>query len=203
MNILFRFSNFLDRMITKVGIAAAWMAIPLIAVIIFDVITRRFLVLGSTKLQEMEWHLHTILFALCLGYAYLRDSHVRIELVRERLSQRAKWWIEFLGCLLFLIPYCTIVLYHGSEWWGRSFSVGEDSDSATGLPFRWIIKMALPLGFVFLLLATFAIFLRKIIQLFGPSELRDKVTAIENKKSEHLDNILPTDEPLKDKGAGQ
>ncbi|MBT3307586.1 MAG: TRAP transporter small permease subunit [Alphaproteobacteria bacterium] len=191
MNTLFRISNFLDNLITKIGVAAAWTAIPLILVIIFDVITRRFLVLGSTKLQEMEWHLHTILFAFCLGYAYLRDSHVRIELVRERLSQRTQWWIELLGCLLFLIPYSMIVLYHGGEWWSRSFFVGEDSDSATGLPFRWIIKMALPLGFVFLLLATIAIFFRKVIQLFGPPELRDKVTSIENKEFEHLDDITP------------
>ena len=202
MNYLFRISNFLDHMITKVGVAASWTAIPLIAVIIFDVITRRFLVLGSTKLQEMEWHLHTILFTFCLGYAYLRDSHVRIELVRERLSQRAKWWIELLGCLLFLIPYSAIVLYHSGEWWTRSFTVGEDSDSATGLPFRWIIKFALPAGIVFLLFATVAIFFRKVIQLFGSPELRNRVTAIENKEFEHLDEVMPTDTPPENEGGG-
>ena len=39
---------------------------------------------------------------LLIGYAYLKDAHVRIDLVRERLSERAQWWIELAGCLLFL-----------------------------------------------------------------------------------------------------
>ena len=34
----------------------------LIFIIIFDIITRRFFILGSTKIQEMEWHLHTAIF---------------------------------------------------------------------------------------------------------------------------------------------
>jgi TRAP-type mannitol/chloroaromatic compound transport system permease small subunit len=187
MERLVAFSNFLDRWITRIGIAASWVAIPLIAVIVFDVVTRRFLVLGSTKLQEIEWHLHTILFVFCFGYAYLRDSHVRIELIHDRLSQRGKWWVELMGCLLFLIPFCLIVLYHGGEWWVRSFAIGEESDSATGLPYRWIIKLALPMGFTFLLLSSIAVLLRKFVQLFGPPELRDKITSIETKAHRHLD----------------
>jgi TRAP-type mannitol/chloroaromatic compound transport system permease small subunit len=189
MERLVAFSNFLDRWITRIGIAASWVAIPLIAVIVFDVVTRRFLVLGSTKLQEIEWHLHTILFVFCFGYAYLRDSHVRIELIHDRLSQRGKWWVELMGCLLFLIPFCLIVLYHGGEWWLRSFIIGEESDSATGLPYRWIIKLALPMGFTFLLLSSIAVLLRKFVQLFGPPELRDKITSIETKAHRHLDYV--------------
>lgn len=179
MERLFRISRFLDRLISRIGVAASWTAILLIIIIIFDVVTRRFLVLGSTKLQEMEWHLHTILFGFCLGYGYLRNSHVRIELVHERLSRRTQWWIELAGCLLFLIPYCFIVLYHGSDWWWRSFAIGENSDSATGLPFRWIIKLTLPLSFLFLLLATISVLLRKIVQIFGTPELSERATADE------------------------
>ncbi|MDE0718889.1 MAG: TRAP transporter small permease subunit, partial [Rhodospirillaceae bacterium] len=57
-------------------------------VIIFDVVSRRFFVLGSTKLQELEWHLHTVLFIFCLGYAFLPNAHVRIDLFRSRISNR-------------------------------------------------------------------------------------------------------------------
>lgn len=199
MEHLVTFSDFLDRWMTRIGIAASWVAIPLIAIILFDVVTRRFLVLGSTKLQELEWHLHTVLFTFCFGYAYLRDSHVRIELIHERLSQRAKWWVELMGCLLFLIPFCLIVLYHGSEWWARSFAIGEVSDSATGLPYRWVIKLALPLGFTFLLLSTVAILLRKTVQLFGPSDLCDRITAIEAQRSKHIDDL----EHLSDEGLNE
>lgn len=184
MNFLFRASNVLDRIVSLVGMAAAWLSIPLIAIIIFDVVTRRFFVLGSTKLQELEWHLHALLFFLCIGWAYLKNAHVRIELVHERLPDRAKLWIEFLGCLLFLIPYCAIVLTHGVDWWERSWAIGEVSSSATGLPYRWAIKAALPIGFVFILLGAVAVFLRKTVQLFGPSDLAAAVREREQAERE-------------------
>ncbi len=189
MERLIKISDVLDRWITAVGRAAAWTALALIAVIIFDVITRRFLVLGSTKLQELEWHIHTVLFALCLGFAYIKDAHVRIDLVRERCSQRVQWWIELLGCLFFLIPYCLIILYFAWDWLGRSLSVNEMSDSATGLPYRWIIKSFIPLGFIFLFLSGITVLLRRVVELFGPPELREIVTRTEEEEVEHLDKV--------------
>ena len=184
MAFLFRLSVFLDRIVSFVGVLAAWLCLPLIAIIVFDVITRRFFVLGSTKLQELEWHLHAVLFFLCIGWAYLRNAHVRIELVHERLPQRGKLWIEILGCLLFLIPYSLIVLYHGVDWWERSWAIGETSDSATGLPYRWLIKAFLPLGFVFIFLGALTVLLRKIVELFGPPELAAAATRLDNEERE-------------------
>ncbi len=184
MLILFRLSNFLSRVVSAVGSVAAWLCLPLIAIIVFDVITRRFLVLGSTKLQELEWHLHAALFFLCIGWAYIKNAHVRIELVHERLPRRAQLWIELLGCLLFFIPYCLIVFYHGIDWWGRSWAIGEVSDSATGLPYRWIIKAFLPIGIVFLFLGALTILLRKFIELFGSPELIQAAFQVEQEERE-------------------
>jgi TRAP-type mannitol/chloroaromatic compound transport system permease small subunit len=184
MTFIFRASNLLDRIVSAVGIGAAWLSIPLIVIIVFDVVTRRFLVLGSTKLQELEWHLHAVLFFLCIGWAYIKNAHVRIELVHERLPRRAQLWIELLGCLLFLIPYCLIVFYHGVDWWERSWSIGEVSDSATGLPYRWAIKAALPVGFIFIFLGTVAVLLRKTVELFGPPDLAGAALQLEQTERE-------------------
>lgn len=191
MERLVRVSEGLDRVIVRIGKIAAWAGLALIAVTIFDVITRRFLVLGSTKLQELEWHLHVILFAFCLGYAYLKDAHVRIDLVREQLSMRVQWWLEILGCLLFLLPFCGLVVWYGIDFVERSFATNEVSASATGLTHRWIIKSSIPLGFTLLALAAVAILLRKLVELFGPEELRRRVHNIEEAEAEHLDDIVP------------
>lgn len=190
MELLTRVSEGLDRVITKIGKIAAWAGLALILITIFDVVTRRFFVLGSTKLQELEWHFHVILFALCIGYAYLKDSHVRIDLVRENLSERTQWWIELTGCLLFLLPYCALIVYFGIDFTQRSFDNNEVSASATGLTHRWLIKSMIPIGFSLLALSGFAIVLRKIVELFGPEELRSKVHAIEEAEAEHLDDVI-------------
>ncbi len=191
MELLIRVSEGLDRVITKIGKLAAWAGLGLIVVTIFDVVTRRFLVLGSTKLQEAEWHLHVILFAFCLGYAYLKDSHVRIDLLREQLKERTQWWIEVIGILVFLLPFCILVVWFGIDFVHRAYATNEVSASATGLTHRWLIKMAIPIGFSVLAVSGIAILLRKIVELFGPEELRRSVHDIEDAEVEHIEDMVP------------
>jgi len=191
MELLTRISEGLDRAIIKIGKVAAWAGLALIVVTIFDVVTRRFFVLGSTKLQEAEWHFHVILFAFCIGYAYLKDAHVRIDLLREKLNERTQWWIEIAGILLFLLPYCGLVVWFGINFTERSFATSEISASATGLTHRWLIKAVIPIGFTILALSGIAILLRKIVELFGPEDLRRKVHEIEEAEVEHLIDVVP------------
>lgn len=179
-------SDGIDRLLTMVGKIAAWAGFALVAVTIFDVITRRFFVIGSTQLQELEWHFHVVLFTLCIGWAYMKDAHVRIDLLRERLSDRTQWWIELAGCILFLLPYCALVIWFSADFWHRSWLQGECSNSATGLCYRWTIKAFIPIGFSLLALSGIAVMLRKIVELFGPPALREKVHDIEEEEAEHL-----------------
>lgn len=167
MGMLLKLSRLFAAPVDFVGRYAAWLSIPLMGVIIFDVITRRFLVLGSTKLQEMEWHLHAMLFLLCLGFAYLRDAHVRIELIHEKMAPKTRHLVELGGTLLFLIPYCLIVIYWGIEYAQRSFRYNEVSAALTGLPFRWIIKSMVVAGFALLLSSGISVALKSLAGLLG------------------------------------
>ena len=178
MHRLIRIADTMDRVISRIGGLASWLVLLLVGVTLFDVVTRRFLVLGSTKLQEMEWHLHTGFFMLCLGWGYLRDSHVRVDLVREKLSPRAKAWIELLGCAVFLLPYTALILYFGFDFVRVSFEQGESSAAMTGLPYRWIIKSTIIAGFILVLGAGVAVLLRKIVFLFGPTGLDAEMSTI-------------------------
>jgi len=47
-------------------------------------IGRQFFNVGSTRLQELEWHFFVAVVMLGLGHTYLRDAHVRIDIVRDR-----------------------------------------------------------------------------------------------------------------------
>ncbi len=183
---LARLCILLNRVICGIGRFFTWAAIALLVVIIFDVVSRRFFVLGSTKLQELEWHIHTLLFAFCLGYGYLANTHVRIDLFRDRFPQKVRDWIELLGALLFVIPYYGILFYLGVNFSWDSFVSGEVSSAGTGLSQRWIVKAGLTLGLGILALSGLSVILRRIVILFAPGELAGRVeTSL--KKSVALD----------------
>lgn len=178
-------ANGLAQACIKVGTLAAFLFLPMMLIILYDVIQRKYLgwspdftdtdwyrMFSSTRIQEMEWHLHAVLFLMTLGYAYVRDAHVRIELVRDSLRPRSRAWIELFGALLFMVPYCYVVIKYGNENALRAFHIGEGSDALTGLANRFIIKGFLPLGFVFVALAGMSAALKSVVYLFGPASLR-------------------------------
>ena len=157
------FSSILESLVKFFGKFGAWLSLPLIFIIIFDVITRRFFILGSTKIQEMEWHLHTAIFLLSLGFAYINNAHVRIEIVREKYPPVLKSLFEIIGILFFLVPYTFIIIYYGADFVIRSFNLNEVSSALTGLSHRWIIKSFIPLGMLLLFLAGLSILLKNVL----------------------------------------
>ncbi len=158
----------LERGIIWIGALVAWVTlIPLIAVSVYDMIGRQFFRVGSTALQELEWHFFLTLVMLGLGYAYLRDAHVRIDIVRDHLMPRTRAWVELVGCLLVLIPFCLILIVHGGQFVLNSFATAEGARAALGLPMRWIIKSALPVGGLLLLLAGLSVAVRNAMFLAG------------------------------------
>ena len=164
---LLNISSKLENILVGIGKLGAWLSLPLIAIIIFDIISRKFFVLGSTKLQEMEWHLHAALFLLALGYAYLKNSHVRIEVIREGFSTKLKAILEVIGVVLFILPYTGLIIWFGIDFVSRSYGMNEVSSALTGLSHRWVIKSFVPMGMAFLWLAGISVLLRNISYLIG------------------------------------
>ena len=167
MNRLVRMHGALDRISQKVGQATSWLALPIVFVIMLDVISRRFFAIGSVTLQELEWHFHAILFLFCAGYAYLHDSHVRVDLIRAKLSPRTQAWIELSGTAVFLLPFCLIMIYLGIAFVLQSWGLNEASDAPGGLPYRYLIKSIMPIAFFLLLLQGISVAMKQIVFLFG------------------------------------
>ena len=164
---LLKISPKLENILEAIGKLGAWLSLPLIGIIMFDIISRKFFVLGSTKLQEMEWHLHAALFLLALGYAYLKNFHVRIEVIREGFSTKLKAILEVIGVIIFILPYTGLIVWFGIDFVSRSYGLQEVSSALTGLSHRWVIKAFVPMGMAFLWLAGISVLLRNISYLIG------------------------------------
>ncbi|MBA3479845.1 MAG: TRAP transporter small permease subunit [Lautropia sp.] len=174
MNALLRIANLLERILKFIADLGAWAFLACIAAITVDVITRKVGYqlpgFGSTRLQELEWHLHAVLFCTWIGYTYVRNGHVRIDVFLTSTSSRTRLWLELLGCLFFALPYLWIALPYAHDFFRVSFMQGESSEAPNGLGARWIIKLFLYGAFVTALMAVIAVAFRCIVALFGSPE---------------------------------
>jgi len=179
-----RLSQNLRNFVDRVGKLSTFFIIPLVFITMWDVFCRKLVwiqiwlvanfgrIFESTLLQELEWHSHTALFLLVLGYGFTHNRHVRVDFLRENLEFRKKVWIDFFGTSLFMIPWICVLIYFSFIYVRESFIINEVSASLVGLSHRWIIKSFLVAGFVCALLSGIAVWLQTVILLFGRSDYR-------------------------------
>lgn len=148
--------------------AAAWATLPpLIGVTIYDIVGRQHFNTSSTRLMELEWHLFLAFFLFSMAHAYVRNAHVRIDVFRDRMSLRGRALVEAIGFVVALAPFCLVTIVYGYDFAWMAWATNERSRTALGLPMRWIIKGAMPLGAALLLLAGAAVFVRNVIFLLN------------------------------------
>ncbi len=168
MDAALKLSDALRRLLERIALASGWLLVVMACVTTFDVVARKFgLPLPYTKLQELEWHLHTAIFSLWMGYCYTVNAHPRVDTFHEKLSERGKAWIELGGCLLLALPYVGLVAYFSLDFVSLSFQLGEQSESQGGLSHRWIIKGIYALRLWLVVLGIVSVLLRVVVYLFG------------------------------------
>lgn len=133
----------------------------------------------STMLQEMEWHFHTVLFSLVLGFGFTRNRHVRVDLFRMHMQTKLQAVIELIGTMFFMIPYTIVVIYFCYVFAYDSFVTNEISVSLVGMSHRWVIKTILGIGLVIALASGIAVWLQTILVVFGPKEMRFELMTLE------------------------
>ena len=152
------------------GRALAWLVLALVLLVSYDVLMRYLFQRGSIALQELEWHLFSIIFLLGAAYTYKHDDHVRLDLFyrSKYLGDRQRIWIDIAGGVFFLLPFCCFIIIGSWPFVFQAFIHAEGSPDPGGLDYRWILKAAIPVGFFLLALQGVA----DVIDKFG--KLADK-----------------------------
>jgi len=145
-----RLSRVLDGIVRTVGEWSSWIWTILMLLIVIQVIQRYVIGLGSIQMEETQWHLYAIGFMLGLGFAELRERHVRIDVFAEMFPLRLRYWIEIVGLVVFLLPFCVFVIWWSIPYVIESWQVGEVSAAPGGLPFRYLLKGVITIAFVLL-----------------------------------------------------
>lgn len=171
MKRLLSWSQRIDALTTAIGRGASWLVLGMVLLGAFNAVGRyvgRFLgvSLSSNAYIELQWYMFSLVFLLAAAHALKVGSHVRVDVLFGRLQPRTQAWIDLLGTLLFLLPFCVFALWVCWPSVASSWRVMEGSPDPGGLP-RYPIKTAILVSFSLLLLQGVSEAIKRVAMLRG------------------------------------
>ncbi|MCH8263607.1 MAG: TRAP transporter small permease subunit [Proteobacteria bacterium] len=159
----------LEQFSERTGMLVSWLVLAMVLLVSYDVAMRYFFQSGSVALQEMEWHLFSLIFLIGAAYTLKHDDHVRLDLFYKSkfMDDRRRAWIDLFGSIFLLIPFCILIISSAWPFVYQSYIHLEGSPDPGGLPYRWILKASIPLGFTFLLLQGVSDIVKNLSTILG------------------------------------
>jgi TRAP-type mannitol/chloroaromatic compound transport system permease small subunit len=106
---------------------------------------------NSNTLRDLQLVMFAGMVMLGASWTLKLNEHVRVDLLYTSVSDKARIWIDLTGTVLFLMPFCLLMIWLSWPWFMESWTSNELSQNAGGMP-RWPAKLFIPLGFAFILL---------------------------------------------------
>jgi TRAP-type mannitol/chloroaromatic compound transport system permease small subunit len=167
MKLLKKLCYAIDTLNTWVGRVVAWTTALVVVVVFVDVVMRYAFRTSFVFTQELEWHLFAFIFLLGAGCTLLRDGHVRVDIFYQQCSVRTQAWINLIGVIIFLIPGCYMIITTSLSFVQAAFAVMEGSPDPGGIPYRYILKACIPVGFTLVLLQGISLGIKSFFTLMG------------------------------------
>ncbi len=146
---------FIEGLIDRIGGLTAWIALVMIGLVATNVLLRYTFSYGSVWAQELEWHLLAALILLGMSHALQRGENVRVDLFYARYSPLGKRVVDVVSALL-LITVSLAFIWLSLGYVEQSRSIMEASADPGGIPYRWLVKSLIPLGYGLLVLQQLA-----------------------------------------------
>lgn len=144
MRIALRISQWIDNFSEWCGKFSYGLVLLMIMVGVWNVVGRY---LGkamgenltSNFFLELQWYIFDVIFFMGAAYGLKNNSHVRVDVFYKDFSPKRKALVNILGVVLFLIPFCGVIIYFSWQYVINSWQIGEVSGDDGGLP-RYPIK---------------------------------------------------------------
>ena len=183
MNLLLAWAHKIDAINLVVGKFTGWLIFLTTLISAGNALVRKIFDTSSNALLEVQWYLFAGVFLLGAGYGLLKNSHVRIDFISSRLTDRARNWMDFWGILLVLSPFCVLSIILSWPLFTQALASGEMSQNAGGL-IRWPAYALIPIGFALLLVQGFSEAVKRLAFLkgMGPDVLHSEDAQSDDQK---------------------
>ena len=154
-------SRSIDAVTELVGRWVYWLILVAVLVSAGNAVIRKLFNMSSNAWLELQWYLFAAVFMLAAAYTLQRNEHIRIDIVSNMLSQRARNWIDIAGHCLFLLPMAGLLTYQLLPWVIRAITSEEMSSNAGGLVL-WPARLLILVGFALLFLQGISELIKRI-----------------------------------------
>jgi TRAP-type mannitol/chloroaromatic compound transport system permease small subunit len=141
----------IDRFTDATGVLVAWLIVPLVLVVGYEVVARYFFNLPTIWVFDVTYMLYAAIFMLGAAYALHKGAHIRTDFFFEHWSIRTRGVIDSLAYLIFFFPSLTLFLIVSSDEAWYAFVIGERSEQTPWRAILWPFKAIVPLTCVLLI----------------------------------------------------
>ncbi len=163
-------ANWLTVFNSVIGRVVAWLVLYMTLMQFVVVIMRYVFSYGSIQMQESIWYMHGLLFMLGAGYTLVKEGHVRLDVFYREASERTKAWINLIGSLVFLLPFCIVNFDFAWSLVLNSWAVREGSIETTGLPYIYLFKTVILVFSILVVMEGLALAIRSLLTLTERSQ---------------------------------
>lgn len=193
-----------DKFADAIGYFTAFVMVLMILNVTYDVVMRYFFNTGSIAMQEMEWHLFSVIILLGISYTLKEDGHVRVDLIYDRLTSKKKAKINMVGVVFFILPVALLIGIESIPYVIESFVSNEKSGDPGGLEYRWIVKSLIPLSFFLLVITAIGFFIKNLNVYKGLHEsdeynLKGEIDNLKKELNQHKHHVVDMDGKGEDK----
>jgi len=159
-------SGAIDALTERIGRFVYWLILVVVVISAANAVVRKAFNYSSNAYLEIQWYLFSAIFLIGAGYTFLRNEHVRIDIISGRLSARTQNWIDVLGIIFFLFPMAIVIGWLSWPLLLDSYVRNEVSTNAGGL-IIWPARLLVPVGFTLLVLQGISELIKRIAFLRG------------------------------------
>lgn len=156
------FLKFIDSLSDKVGMVVAWLIIPLVGALVFEVAARYIFNAPTIWAYDMSYMLCGTLFMMGVAYTLRHKGHVRVDIFFEKLSPRGKSIIDSCMYLLVFFPLVIVFLWLGIGYAWESWRIQETAWLSSWRPPLYQFKAVIPIAAFLMILQGMAEFIRQI-----------------------------------------
>lgn len=171
MSTLLKLPRLIDRLSTGAGALGKWFAFLLVIIGSYETISRHFFGAPTIWAYDSLCMAGGVVYLLGASYTYLKDSHIRVDILYSRLAPRRQAALNIVCSLVFFFPLMGVLLWEAIKWSIRAWRIDEVMFNSFWYPPAAPYRTLVAVGLLLLVLQGLARFIRDVRLVTGGTDL--------------------------------